>query len=75
MNLPEETHPAIADWLEVVEKRKRRWLDAVVSNDPSAELFLSSLELAKKRLAAAIKYSGQPPGPKQSKDAPRPTAW
>jgi hypothetical protein len=68
-------HPAIADWLEVVEKRKRRWLDAVASNDPSADLLLSSLELAKKRLAAAIKYSGQPQNPKQSKDAQRPTAW
>ena len=67
-----DTHPAIADWLEIVEKRKRRWLDAVAANDPSAELLLSSLEVAKKRLAAAIKYAGQP---RPSKDAPRPTAW
>lgn len=69
------THPAIADWLEIVEKRKRRWLDAVAQNDPAADRLLSSLELAKKRLAAAIKYSGQPQNSKSSKDTPRPTAW
>ena len=75
MAQPTETHPAIADWLEIVEKRKRRWLDAVAANDPLADSLLSSLELAKKRLAAAIKYAGQPQNPEQSKDTPRPTAW
>jgi len=75
MTPPEEMHPAVADWLEIVEKRERRWLDAVAANDPSADLLLSSLELAKKRLAAAIKYARHPQDPTRPKDAPRPTAW
>jgi len=69
------THPAIEDWRAIVELRERRWLEAVAQNDPSAELLLSSLELAKKRLAAAIKYSGQPQKSSQPEGAQRPTAW
>lgn len=69
------THPAVADWQAIVELREQRYLDAVARKDPSADLLLSSLELAKKRLAAAIKYSGQPQNPKPPKDTPRPTAW
>lgn len=72
---PKEMHPAVADWQAIVELREQRWREAVAQNDPAAELLLSSLELAKKRLAAAIKYSGQPQKPSQPEGAPRPTAW
>lgn len=69
------THPAIEDWREIVALREQRWKEAVAQNDPSADLLLASLELARKRLAAAIKYSGQSEKPTQPPGAPRPTAW
>lgn len=68
------THPAVEDWREIVALREQRWKEALLANDPSADLILASLELARKRLAAAIKYSGQTEKDAQP-DAPRPTAW
>lgn len=69
-------HPAVQDWLEIVSIREQRWKDAVAQNDPSAASLLSSLEVARKRLAAAIKYAGQPKqNSPQPEDKPRPTAW
>lgn len=67
------THPAIADWREIVEIRERRWLEANAQNDPSADLLLSSLEVARTRLEAAIKYSDKPLP--STAGSTRPTAW